>query len=43
MEIPNEMLQKLLSIDWTPEELEKLQGFLDFAFSMMPKEQSQEQ
>ena len=35
--IPPELLQKLLQMDMTPENLQKLQGVLDFVFSAMPE------
>lgn len=36
MDVPPELLQKLLYMDMSPENLEKLQKALDFAFSMVP-------
>ena len=37
MEIPPEILGTLMSMDMSPENLEKLQKALDFVFEMMPK------
>lgn len=37
MGIPKEVLQKLLKIDASPKDLEKLQKLLDFAFDMYEK------
>jgi hypothetical protein len=37
MEIPPEMLGTLLSMDMSPENLEKLQKLLDIVFEAMPK------
>ena len=37
MEIPPEILGTLLSMDMSPENLEKLQKLLDFVFEVMPK------
>ena len=34
MNIPKEVLQKILKIDSTPEDLKKLQKFLDFIFDL---------
>ena len=36
MDVPPELLQRLLYMDMSPENLEKLQKALDFAFSMVP-------
>ena len=35
--IPPELLQKLLQMEMTPENLQKLQGVLDLVFSVMPE------
>ena len=35
--IPKSMLQKLLNMDWAPEELDKLQKIIDMIYAMMPK------
>jgi hypothetical protein len=37
MEIPPEILGTLLSMDMSPENLEKLQKLLDLVFEVMPK------
>ena len=37
MEIPPEILGTLLSMDMSPENLEKLQKLLDFVFELMPQ------
>ena len=37
--IPTSMLQKLLNMDWPPEELDKLQKVIDMMYAMMPKKQ----
>lgn len=37
MEVPPELLGMLLNIDMSPEDLEKLQGVLDFVFEAMPR------
>ena len=37
MDIPIEVLQSLLNMDATPEQLEKLQKFIDMIYSMLPK------
>ena len=35
--IPRAMIQNLMNISWSPEELDKLQKVLDFVYSMLPK------
>ena len=37
MEIPPELLTRLMQMDMRPENLEKLQRFLDFVFEVMPQ------
>ena len=37
MTIPKTMLQKLLNMDWSPEELDKLQKVIDMIYAVMPK------
>jgi hypothetical protein len=37
MNIPPELLSKVMQIDMSPENLKKLQKFLDVAFSVMPQ------
>ena len=37
MEIPTELLSRLMQMDMSPENLEKLQGLLDFVFDAMPQ------
>ena len=37
MTIPKSMLQKLLNMDWPPEELDKLQKIIDMIYAVMPK------
>ena len=43
MTIPQELLQKLLQMDMSPENLEKLQKVLDFLFAAIPEENKDEQ
>ena len=35
--IPRAVIQNLMNINWSPEELDKLQIVLDFVYSMLPK------
>ena len=37
MTIPKSMLQKLLNMNWAPEELDKLQKVIDMIYALMPK------
>ena len=37
MEIPSELLTRLMQMDMSPENLEKLQKLLDFVFKVMPQ------
>ena len=39
--VPPELLSKLMSIDMSPENLEKLQKLLDFVFAAMPEGKSE--
>ena len=42
MQIPPEMLQFLLKLEMSPENLKKLQKVLDFSFSLLPESKDKE-
>ena len=42
MEIPPELLKFLLKLEMSPENLKKLQKFLDFSFSLLPEPKEDE-